>query len=432
MSRMEGNDLYFNMRGCASHQISDPTGAGIFFHCGGMRTRIDCGDMPGLSCLASSIHHFLGEERIVLSWSAKDIFSYVRSRTEMSMEVRGSLYDLSLISSYLSVDMPPPNTFREAVDSLKRLLAHPGWKRMSEFYRKVYVPLATTVLPEMESCCLVDNAKRLCVYPSYVMEGQANGRLKALTPMESNYNPHSLGPEQKKNLRPPGYEESFVCFDYRNMEVNVLQWLSGDKELGGILETSQDTYKSIWARIMKGEATDAHRRICKDVFLPVVFGQGARSLASNVGIKEEIASKIIDRLVRTFPVAFDWVTSQSADGDNMAVDRFGRIRRFEGHALYKIRNFCVQSPASMICLRKLVRLHESLSGLARPCFHVHDGYYMVCAKNDVESVCEVGTRVLEEEDEMFPGLKLRTACCFGNSLDDMKPVKKGHSDETHT
>jgi hypothetical protein len=420
MSRLRGHDIYFYMFDPGRASDSE-----LRFHFGGGRAVVPCSDNLSLSYLAASIQHFLDNDRFLISWSAKDVFSFLKSRTEMAMEMGGFLYDLSVISSYLSVDCEVPSSFPEAVRLLKRLVGHPGWGAFKPFYTEVYLPLVSSVLPDMETCCLVDNSKRRCVYPSYVVEGQANGRLKAVVPTDGHYNPHSMGAEQKANLRPPGYDEVFVYFDYRNMEVNVLQWLSGDPALGSILESGDDPYRAIWSRVIRSEATEGNRKTCKDVFLPVVFGQGPRSLASRTGIKEEIASRIIDTLVDAFPVAFDWVTSQSPDGDNMAVDFFGRRRRFEERELYKIRNFSVQSPASMICLRKLVRLHGSLSGLARSCFHVHDGYCVVCAKNKVGEVFEVGTRVLEEEDPMFPGLGLRTSCVHGARLNDMKPLRTG-------
>lgn len=413
IGRMGGGDFYFRAE----------AGGGLSFYCGGSRASVSSDDLRSLSYL-SSLHNFLSPDGIVLAWGAKEAFSLVKGRTGVSMELCGRLYDLSLISSYLSIGSAPPAGFRDAVELMKRCVSHPGWKGFSPFYSSVYVPLATEVIPSLENCRLVDRSARKCVYPSYVIEGQANGRLKALVLSDDNYNPHSMGPRQRRNLAPPGFDESFVNFDYCNMEVNVLQWLSGDPELGAILEGKEDPYTAIWSRVTKSPADPSKRDLCKEVFLPVVFGQGARSLASKVGVREEFASKIIDRMVGAFPVAFDWVLSQSPDGDNMAVDRFGRRRAFEGRELYKIRNFSVQSPASMICLKKLVRLHEALKGLGRVCFHVHDGYCVVCERNMVDSVSEAGIAALEEEDPMFPGLRLRATCRWGSRLEELKPMEK--------
>lgn len=425
MPLMKGNDLYFYSMGDGMPWCEDGAKRQFVFHCGGRRVTVDSSDLRSLEYLASSIHHFVDPSKLVVAWGAKEFFSFVRGRSQISMDIGRPFYDLSLISSYLGVNSSMPVKFRDAMILLRDLMSIPDWGRFKDFYKAVYVPLVSRVIPDMESCCLVDNRRRMCVYPFYEPEGQANGRLKAKVPSEFNYNPHSMGPEQKASLRPAGYDECFVHFDYRNMEVNVLQWLSGDSRLGSILEASDDPYKAIWSLVMRSEATDAHRRLCKDVFLPVVFGQGAKSLASRMGVEEKFASRVIDTLVKTFPVAFDWVSSQSPDGDNMARDFFGRRRGFDGHQFYKARNFSVQSPASMICLRKLVRLHESLSDIARVCFHVHDGYYVVCSADRAETVAYVGARTLEEEDPLFPGLRLKASCHRGSRLDQLKPISIG-------
>lgn len=420
MMRLKGSDVYINALGGNESEPDE-----ICFHLPKERMSVSGEDSFSLSYLASSIHHFLDPKRILMAWSSKDIFSFLKGSTEVEAEISPFLYDLSLICSYLSIESSAPANFKEAVELLRKVVAHPGWEQFRPLYSSVYIPLVTKVLPDIETLCLVDNSKKSCVYPFYVPEGQANGRLKAIMPTANHYNPHSLGPDKKRNIRPPSWDDTFVYFDYSNMEVNVLQWLSGDPNLGSILESESDPYLSIWSRVSGKRPDEGQRKVCKEVFLPVVFGLGAKSLAAKFGIKEENASKIIDRLVSAFPVAFDWVKSQSADGDNMAVDRFGRRRFFKERELYKIRNFAVQSPASMICLRKLVRIHESLSGLARTCFHVHDGYCVVCDKNEVDMVFKSGIKTLEEEDNMFPGLRLRATCRYGNCLNELTKIERG-------
>lgn len=396
----------------------------LIVHFGGKRVTLPLGDTSELNYLVSSLYHFLDSDRLVLAWGAKDIFSYLKGRTEMSLEVHNQVYDLSLVSSYLGVSASRPENFRDAVSLLKRLMSDPLWKKFYPYYAAIYVPMFSTVLPEIETGCLVDNRKKRCVYPTYVIEGQVNGRLKALKLNSASYNPHSIGEEERSNLRPRGYDEAFVYLDYRNMEVAVLQWLSGDPVLASILESGRDLYKEIWRKITRQEPTDSHRKLCKNIFLPVVFGQGRASLAKKLGSSEEFSARLIDSLVSTFPVAFDWVDAQSPDGNNTAIDVFGRRRTFEDQKLYKIKNFCIQSPASMICLRKLVKLHEALAGKASIGFHVHDGYCVLCDKKNIASICELGTEVLEEDDDMFPGLALKTTCKFGQNFNDLETFNK--------
>lgn len=432
MSVLSDNDVYFYSSG-DDRPWSDEKGARDFvFHCGGRRITINSSSLDSISYLSSSFDTFFNPQRFAISWNSKDLFSFLRGRTGVAMSVSDKFYDLDIISSYLSVDAQCPLKRHDAFVLFKELLCHPGWPEFKKLYFEIYVPLISKVLPEIESCGLVDNSKRMLVYPLYIPEGQSNGRLKALVRCESNYNPHTMSLQQKMNIRPTDYDSSFVHFDYRNMEVNVLGWLSGDRNLNQALKNDEDAYRSIWAMSMGSKPSDKHRAICKSVFLPLVFGMGRRAFSEKIGCEEKISAKIIDRMVKTFPVAFDWVSSQAPCGDNIAKDFFGRRRKFEEDDFHKIRNFSVQSPASMICLRKLVRLHDALEGIGRICFHVHDGYCVVCRSDKIDKVFEIGTEVLEEEDDLFPGLHLKTSCSYGNRLDTLKIIQKGIDNETHT
>ena len=420
LPQVKGNDVYMYLSKDNPDWAND-SGVELVLHFDGKKVSLPLDDTESLCYLVSALHHFVDKRSLVVAWGAKDIFSFLKGRTEISLELHSQIYDISLISSYFSLPMERPGTFKDAMGVLKRASRINSWKHFMSLYGKVYAPLFSVILPEIETGCLVDNFRKICVYPHYVLEGQVNGRLKALKLNSSSYNPHSLGEKERLSLKPRNYDETFVYFDYRNMEVNVLQWLSGDEELAGML-VEGDVYKAIWRRITRQEPSESQRSLCKNLFLPVVFGQGKASLSKKMGISEEIATKLIHSLNRTFPVAFDWVKSQSPDGNNVATDALGRRRKFEGHDLYKIKNFCIQSPASMICLRKLVRLHEALSGMASICFHVHDGYCVLCKNSDLDLVREAGVSALEEEDCLFEGLSLSTTCKFGPNLNELEEI----------
>jgi hypothetical protein len=421
LPRLKGKDVYFSLNK-ENPDWNESVGVELSFRHGGESLTLSLDDVDQSSYLASSLHHVLDGGNALISWCAKDVFSFLKGRTGIGLELKGKIYDLSVISSYLGMEADKPKTFREAVALLKSCLSDPGWEQFKSFYFGVYEPLFSEVLPEIETCCLVDNKRRSCVYATYVIEGQVNGRLRTVKTGRNSYNPHSMGPDDKRDIRPQDYDDVFLYFDYRNMEVNVLQWLSGDGDLARVLESGSDPYKEIWRIITRQEPTEGHRKICKDIFLPVVFGQGKSSLAAKLKISEEIASRLIHSLGKTFPVAFDWVNSQSTNGNNTATDAFGRKRTFDGREQYKVKNFCIQSPASMICLRKLVRLHEALASRASICFHVHDGYYVLCKKSEINSIAELGIRTLEEDDSMFPGLAMRVSCRAGDRLDDMRSI----------
>lgn len=87
-----------------------------------------------------------------------------------------------------------------------------------------------------------------------------------------------------------------------------------------------------------------------------------------------------------FPIAIGWIVDQESNIDNCyAIDSFGRRRKFEES--YKIRNFAVQSPASLVCIDRLNKLNESVNGIAKVCMHIHDGYVLYCDNNNLEKSC---------------------------------------------
>ena len=424
LSELKGKDFYLYIDKNHPDWTKDDCNLVICYE--NKKATIPLNDVESLSRFVSCFYSFLDPKSFLISWNAKNVFSYLQAKTEISFELPNVIYDLYVLCSYFSISQERPNDFKSSLCLLRQIVSDPDWIKFKNLYNQVYMPLFSKVLPSIENTCLVDNEKKKCVYSNYVVEGQANGRLKTLKiPRDCSYNPHSLGEYEKNNLRPKEYEENFIYFDFKNMEASVLQWLSKDEELGKILNSKKDLYKEIWAKITKQEANDSQRTLCKNVFLPIVFGQGKYSLSKKLGISEEIAEKLIYSFNKAFPVAFAWVESQVPDSNNLATDYFGRRRKFENDDFYKAKNFCIQSPASLICLRKLVRLHEVLHEKSKICFHVHDGYCVLSKKNDINPICRLGKQVLEEEDPMFPGLHLKVTCQYGYNLNKLENYKKG-------
>lgn len=422
MTGMSGRDFYLYMTSESPDWTLDGDDVGLAVHYGGNKSILSMADEREVSYLASSIHHFVDPGSLVLSWKAEDVFSYIRGRTGISMEIPAKIYDLHVVCSWFGYPKVRPETFGEALAVLKRASREPGWRKFNDIYESVHSPLFRQVIPHMNTSCLVDLDRRSCVYPSYVLEGQANGRLKTCASGKSSYNPHSLSLKQRSRLRAPDYA-NFIYFDFRNMEVGVLQWLSGDENLGGIIGSGLDTYSEIWRLVAGEDPTPGKRELCKNFFLPVVFGQGKASLSRRLGISEKIAGFLIDRLVKSFPAAFDWVDSQRVSDEGCALDAFGRRRFFAPEERYKVRNFCIQAPSSVVCLKKLVELHSRLSGIADLRYHIHDGYCLTCDEQGLIQAYDSGTECLESCDPLFPGLSMKTSCNAGQNLDNLCEFK---------
>jgi hypothetical protein len=376
--------------------------------------------------LISGLNEYLYREKIItIGWNIKGLFSYIRFRTGSDWPVNGAVLDLKVLEAYAGKrERECPKSFKDALYRLNQIIKDPAYERVVKVYQDVYLPLVTKVVPRIEATGLNDLSKRRPVYPCYEIEGQINGRMKCLKVFAHSFNPHSLDDGLKTNLRPIGYDYLFMMFDYRQMEVAVLQWLSQDQALKKCLDEGEDVYKIIWERITKLPCDkDSLRAACKAVFLPVIYGQGYKAVAQRLKRPESVGEQLVRNIRREFPTAMAWVEQQqdTFDANNNAFDYFGRKRTFDEQQ-YKVRNFVVQAPASIICLHKLVRLHTALQGNAEIVFHIHDGYGIITHKKNI-SVADLAMKTLESEEALYPGLKLRVTGSMGEHLDKLSLIQ---------
>lgn len=367
-------------------------------------------------------YYLTGPDKVVLCWNIKSLFTYVLHKTGKLFCWEGNLCDLQVAERFVGVEGACPKSYEEALQRISRLTDNSTWDDFRRYYQKVGLPLMSRVLPEIETTFLIYNQKP--TYSYYEVDGQANGRLKCSNALKTCYNPHTMSPEMREALKPSSNEDVvFLYLDYRHMEVSVLQWLSNDNDLFKILESGRDLYAGIWEQITKMECNDVFREKCKSIFLPVVYGQGSASVSKRVGVSEKTAIKIIDRIYKSFPVAMDWIKRQqnNLDQDNFSWDHYGRRRQFSEQQ-YRIRNFAVQAPAATICLHKLINLFDNIGDNAKVVFHIHDGYGILAKELDSEEVARKAIKLLEAEDTLYPGLKLKVSCKVGKKLSELKTI----------
>ena len=355
---------------------------------------------------------------VVFCWNIKELFTYSRFYTKTAIPCEATLVDLRLIESFLGIDKKIPENFVSAIDRAKIVSKSPSWKKV---YNKVYLPLFKEVIPSIEITPLLNIKTGNLVYPHYQISGQANGRNLCSSVYKNSYNPHVMGDDIKAILRPSGYNKLFLYCDYNQMEVSVLQWLSKDLVLKSILDSGKDFYKALHVLLFGSSCkTPEDRQRCKSIFLPVIYGQSSSSLADKIGMDIGIVESIITKLKKVFLVAFSWV--EKAIGE----DYFGRARDFSD-APYKSRNFRVQSPASIFCLEKLIALWVALRDVeAEIAYHIHDGYGIICRKNNYKEVFSIALKTLEDYSELMPELSIKVSVQIGMKLNKMSPFNEGH------
>jgi hypothetical protein len=351
---------------------------------------------------------FENQNLLIIGWNLKNLFTYILSKTNDNLEFTSKLLDLKLAEGFIGIRERAPSKFADVVKRLKIVLADSSWTKFKKVYQKVYQPLMMTVIPKIEIEGVFNKEKRQILFPYYEIEGQLGGRLTCQLAYANCFNPHSLSEEEKSSLQPKGNELTFLYFDYRFFEVCVLAWLSKDKVLGDLLEEG-DFYKKLYTKLTLNECdTDAKRAFCKDyLFLPIIYGQSAKTLAERANINILVAEKIIYRLHNMFVKLFDWVETYKIEND-VCVDYIGRKRQLTIGEEYKYRNFIIQSPGAIFCLDKLVSLSNSLGHYGGVVASIHDGYVVRCDDKQVEIVTSICLKILEAESDLFPGLKLKT------------------------
>jgi len=294
-----------------------------------------------------------------------------------------------------------------------------------DIYKNVFQKLICSTIPYIENQFLIndDNAEK--VYPFYIIEGQENGRLNTKVLSSKNYNPHTLDYEAKDKLVNPYENEVFINFDYRAMELSVLAALSNDEKLLMMFANGDDPYERIGKIIMPLESSN-FRKYGKNIFLPVIYGMSAKTLAEVFSLGYETSVDIISNLKSEFNKSFHYIeTSQNeAKVNSKLSDKFGRIRHFAQDEIFKSRNFIIQSSTATInqvVLNKLVDKKNAFD--YRVLYSVYDAYCISVSKFKAREVFYSVKSLLQENLDVIPGLTLFAEGKVGRYLNKMTKIK---------
>ncbi len=405
--------------------------AGTPFKCviGGTDQQIEfeVGPKDMMSLVGQFDHTLFDKDRVdrLYVWNFKSFATYFHAFNpdKFVQPAKEQVFiDLKPIENFLGIRKNRPENLLEAVNRTKLALQHKGWQSV---YKAVHLPLSLRVLPSIETTPLLNEEAKRPEFPFYEIEGQTNGRMNCYNKFAKCYLPHNMGPNVRRALKPKGYKMRFLCADYRHCEVTVLQWLSKDEKLRELLDSGQDLHAAIYQTITGDNCdSEAKRDMSKLIFLPVMYGCGAATLAKRLAVSEPVAKELIHRLKASFPTAWAWMYQrQELAKAGPVLDFFGRPRSFPEDQTYLARNFSVQGVAATVCQEKLIELYKSLDGIdAYIVFSVHDGYGLACTVSAAQATYRKVKDILEAESQLCPGLKMKAKLTFGVKLDAMKEL----------
>lgn len=180
------------------------------------------------------------------------------------------------------------------------------------------------------------------IHCSYNIQGTETGRHSSSNPNNTNIPAEggirSLYTVPQKRL---GAKRDYVFIepDYKQIELRVLAYLSGDKDFQKALET-EDVHATVGSMLFGVEPEDVTpgmRIKAKTFNFGLNYGRGAPSIAADFSISQEEAQELIDQYLERFPGIGNYHKTQRQllERGKPAVSVFGRKRRARGIVLLK-------------------------------------------------------------------------------------------------
>ncbi len=195
-------------------------------------------------------------------------------------------------------------------------------------YRGLQKLLSTYVdnLPEK-----VDKNGRLHTHLNQT--GTTTGRMSSTDPNLQNIPARGeFGSEVRRAfVATPGYK---ICaFDYSQIEMRVLAWLTDDEVLIQTFRDGKDIHSSVASKVFgvpESEITKEMRRQAKVINFGIIYGMGVKALKKNLGTSMEEAEKFYNEYFNKFPKVRDYFEriKEEARTKGYTTTYFGRRRYF--------------------------------------------------------------------------------------------------------
>ncbi len=172
------------------------------------------------------------------------------------------------------------------------------------------------------------------IHAEFIQNGTATGRFSSQNPNLQNIPVKSeIGREMRKGFI-AGKGKKLVSFDYSQIELRILAFLSGDEKLKDIFRAGKDIHSSVAALIAGVDEQDVDqemRRKAKVVNFGILYGMGISALKKEMQTTREEAQKFYQGFFTQFPqaTAFLEKTKQFAREHGYTETLFGRRRYFK-------------------------------------------------------------------------------------------------------
>lgn len=259
------------------------------------------------------------------------------------------------------------------------------------------------------------------IYGDIFQMGAETGRTSCRNPNMQNQ-PHE---SEYRSCYIASVGNCIVVADYGSQEPRIAAYFSQDERLMEILNSGKKLYIEIARDVFHKEITkqDPEYGYIKSTILGIFYGMSAYGLSGRLGIDEEEAQEMIDKILDTYPGIQDYIKQQSQVGEYVQ-SIYGRkiwLNKYDKGWLRGALNYPIQSSAAdatKLAARRFLELwfyemgdYESLEDVT---FYdtsplrllVHDEIVIEVP----DAMCETAKNILEKAmvsvaDEMHEGLK---------------------------
>jgi DNA polymerase-1 len=209
----------------------------------------------------------------------------------------------------------------------------------------------------------------------------------------------------------PGH--TLVAVDYSQVEVRVMAYLAGEKNLIEAFNNGEDIHSSVAARLYGADFTPAQRGLAKGAIFGKLYGAGPKRLAVQTGVSEVAAKQVMNGLDRSFPRLARWAATtvdRARFNGRFITTPTGRrlpvVRGFE----YKVTNYITQATAADLFKSALLSLDDEGFGDSM-LMVVHDEIIFQTNKNPAGFAADVvqimsgslGNVPIDAEASIAPG-----------------------------
>jgi DNA polymerase-1 len=288
------------------------------------------------------------------------------------------------------------------------------------------------------------------VHPKLHQTSTNTGRLSCASPNMQNWPSDS---EVKAIFVSRFKGGKIVAFDFKQMEVIALAYLSQDAQLLEDVLNGRDIHEETGKVVFGGrKMTKEERRIVKTVNFGLAYGGGAKVLALQAKIPEEQAKQIIDAFYHRYPDVYGW-QQENIHMVNEGAAYMGHYLKGNGvmssilpsvtgrrylftetfapqwmdrpfsFSPTEIKNYPVQGLATAdivpMMMGKLLRELKKNRFEAKLVNQVHDSILLDVPEKELDKVVECGRMVLESNyfEEVFgvPFLPLKVSIGIGDN-----------------